>query len=85
MTDDRVDEPLQAGVLVEWWPSASIGETNAVRHLIEGWCGRLMTELLAMGVVDPTVELSGPPASPPAPSLRTEAPSRDPRAVGGAS
>ena len=51
-------EPWQAEILVEWWPSASVGETAAVRKVLEGWCTRLMETLQAMGLVDPTVELS---------------------------
>lgn len=51
-------EPWQAEILVEWWPSASIGESKAIRHLLEGWCGTLMERLQQLGVTDPTVELS---------------------------
>lgn len=54
---DPAGEPHQAEILVEWWPSASIGEPEAVRHLLEGWCGQLMERLQALGVVDPCVEL----------------------------
>ena len=52
---DEFGEPHQAEILVEWWPSASVGEAEAVRKVLEGWCGRLMEHLL--GLVDPTVGL----------------------------
>jgi hypothetical protein len=55
--EPEADDPLQAEVLIEWHPSASVGETEAVRHLVEGWCGVLMERLQELGVVDPTVEL----------------------------
>jgi hypothetical protein len=58
-------EPHQAEILVEWWPSASIGEHGAVRHLLEGWCGQLMERLQALGVTDPTVELDIAAPQPP--------------------
>jgi len=58
-------DPHQAEILVEWWPSASIGELEAVRHLLEGWCGQLMERLQALGVTDPTVELDIAASQPP--------------------
>ena len=51
-------EPWQAEILVEWWPSASVGEAAAVRKVLEGLCAQAMEQLQGMGLVDPTVELS---------------------------
>ncbi len=51
-------EPLRAVIEVEWTPSASIGETDAVNGLLEGQCEVIMDRLVSWAVVDPSVGLT---------------------------
>lgn len=50
-------EPHRATITVEWHPSASVGEREAIRRLLESSGDNLMALLLDYGVVDPCVSL----------------------------